>query len=217
MPTGYTVKVASGEVDTLKDYALICARAFGALAFMRDDDMDTPVPRYIDPNLRRHHDIIEHLRLTLRRLKDMSDEEADREAKRQHEDSVAKAQAIGAKRELELLRYRAMLIEVEKWEPPETLEELKEFMVSQLQTSIGSVSCPPPETPQPLSGSEWRYNEIMQCMADLKRKKEYLERMKVGTDATNKWLAALWGSLPEERHSGKKWDGHYGTLSKGLG
>ena len=35
MPTGYTAAVCSGEITEIKDFALSCARAFGALITMR--------------------------------------------------------------------------------------------------------------------------------------------------------------------------------------
>lgn len=42
MPTGYTHKIKDGM--TFKEYALRCARNFGALMDMRDDPMDAPIP-----------------------------------------------------------------------------------------------------------------------------------------------------------------------------
>lgn len=44
MPTGYTHGVQDGTVTEFRDFALICARAFGATILMRDDPMDAPIP-----------------------------------------------------------------------------------------------------------------------------------------------------------------------------
>ena len=43
MPTGYTADIQDGKITTLREYALSCARAFGALIMMRDDPHDAPI------------------------------------------------------------------------------------------------------------------------------------------------------------------------------
>lgn len=50
MPTGYTHKVQEGTITEFKDFALSCARAFGALITMRDDPMDATIPDVIEPD-----------------------------------------------------------------------------------------------------------------------------------------------------------------------
>ena len=42
MPTGYTAGILEGE--TFEQYALQCAKAFGALVMMRDEPSDAPIP-----------------------------------------------------------------------------------------------------------------------------------------------------------------------------
>lgn len=37
MPTGYTASVQEGKVTEFRDFAMECARAFGALVMMRDE------------------------------------------------------------------------------------------------------------------------------------------------------------------------------------
>lgn len=44
MPTGYTADVQSGKVTDFAEYAMNCARAFGALVLMRDDPSDADIP-----------------------------------------------------------------------------------------------------------------------------------------------------------------------------
>ena len=46
MPTGYTARLCDGE-QTFKDFAMLCARACGALIEMREDPMDAPIPEKI--------------------------------------------------------------------------------------------------------------------------------------------------------------------------
>ena len=40
MPTGYTIDIYNGKKVTFKDFALNCARAFGACVMQRDDPAD---------------------------------------------------------------------------------------------------------------------------------------------------------------------------------
>ena len=44
MPTGYTAGVQDGTVTDFSEFALQCARNFGALVTMRDDPWSTPIP-----------------------------------------------------------------------------------------------------------------------------------------------------------------------------
>jgi hypothetical protein len=49
MPTGYTDCVRSGEVTEFADFAMKCARAFGACIEMRDEPSGTPIPEAFEP------------------------------------------------------------------------------------------------------------------------------------------------------------------------
>jgi hypothetical protein len=49
VPTGYTATLNHGE-QTFPDFALHCARAFGALVSLRDESSDTPIPEVIEPS-----------------------------------------------------------------------------------------------------------------------------------------------------------------------
>jgi len=44
MPTGYSAPVLEGKIKTLPEFALLCARAFGACVNMRDDSMSADIP-----------------------------------------------------------------------------------------------------------------------------------------------------------------------------
>lgn len=43
MPSGYTSDIYHGKDVTFKEFALKCARNFGALMHMRDESLDTPI------------------------------------------------------------------------------------------------------------------------------------------------------------------------------
>ena len=73
MPTGYTAAIKDGI--SFNEYALSCARAFGALIMMRDEPADAPIPDEFKPS-DYHFKKIEEAKAELARLRAMSPDEA---------------------------------------------------------------------------------------------------------------------------------------------
>lgn len=46
MPTGYTADVADGKITDFVEYALQCARAFGACIMLRDEPISSEIPEF---------------------------------------------------------------------------------------------------------------------------------------------------------------------------
>jgi hypothetical protein len=136
MPTGYTHPIVTGEVTTLRQYALICARAFGATIAQRDEPLTNP-PRLETP--RSYHDEqLECIRDDLTRLTTMTADE--------HHAAADAAYTAACKARDEYIvenrrtadRYAAMRDQVEQWTPPTPDHaELKTFMLSQLDSATG--------------------------------------------------------------------------------
>ena len=40
MPTGFTAGILDGKINSFREFALVCVRAFGAAAHMRDDGLN---------------------------------------------------------------------------------------------------------------------------------------------------------------------------------
>lgn len=55
MPTEYTAGVADGSVTEFKDYALMCARNFGALILLRDESLSPEIPVFEPSTFSRDH------------------------------------------------------------------------------------------------------------------------------------------------------------------
>jgi hypothetical protein len=49
MPTGYTAKLME-EGQSFPEFAMRCARNFGALIMMRDESLDVPIPEQFEPS-----------------------------------------------------------------------------------------------------------------------------------------------------------------------
>ena len=126
MPSGYTSDIYNGKEVTFKDFALGCARAFGACVMQRDDPADEK-PK-IMPEESYHTE-------ELKKLKKFK-----KPTKAQFESYVKKTIAdnkeiINKKKALEKA-YSEMIEKAAKWTPPTTEHEaLKDFMIKQLVES----------------------------------------------------------------------------------
>lgn len=135
MPTGYTAALHDGKDQTFTDFALDCARAFGALITMRDEP-DAPIPDEFPPSEhdKRWRDEALKKLIALERRTPEEWEAAQREEITEHNAYVTRSRQQSAALRG---RYEAMLAEVQAWQPPTTEhEELKRFMTSQLEESI---------------------------------------------------------------------------------
>lgn len=196
MPTGYTAAVADGEIEDFADFAMQCARAFGACITMRDDPSDTPIPDEFTPSDYNAKALLD-AQSELRRLEKMTEEEkvaasaADFKARLQswqdHEDDKS----------LRKQRYEAMLAKVLEWVPPTDEHiDMKAFMVSQLEDSIKH-DCGPSYSKKPLhlTPDDWFADALARANREVayhaKAQAEEIERARNRT----RWISALRSSL----------------------
>jgi hypothetical protein len=126
MPTGYTTDIYNGKEVTFKDFALNCARAFGACVMQRDDPADEK-PK-IQPEESYHTKALKKLGA----FKKPSKKQFETFIKRSIADNK---EAIDKRKDLEKA-YSEMIEQVTKWTPPTTEHEgLKDFMLKQLVES----------------------------------------------------------------------------------
>jgi hypothetical protein len=195
MPTGYTAEIYEGKKEvTFQDYAMGCARAFGACILMRDDPKDTPIPDAF-PVDSYHVRALASAKVKLAKLKKMPlatrIKQADKfnaEALKSYEESVTRNATLRK-------RYEDMLKQAQAWEPP-TAEHtnFKEFMVSQLKDSI-NFDCHVPSKPSKVSTGAWFKQQIESAEWDIKyHEKQYQKEVK-NVAARNAWIATLRESL----------------------
>lgn len=190
MPTGYTANIKDGI--TFKQFAMQCARAFGALIMMRDDPFDAPIPDEILPDTSYHDRGIRTAQAEVRKFKKMTHLDMIRGAAAATKKELAywrKSQ----KEDIELRKkYQAMIDKVQAWTPPTPDHKcVKDFMLQQLTDSL-KWDCHGADTPKPkpFTGKEWHADRLKGAQRDLayhqdERKKE-IER----AAARNKWLKA---------------------------
>ena len=195
MPTGYTAGVKDGEVMEFRDYALQCARAFGALVMMRDDPADAPIPDEFKAS--DHHDKrLAEAQVELTKLRTLTDSQAATLAKAANKMAVAEWREREARRTAERARYEAMLAKVEAWEPPTGEHvELKKFMADQLRQSIDWDCGKADEKPAAMTGAEWLAAQIKSAEWDVEYYTRHAAEEKQRAADRTAWVRALKDSL----------------------
>lgn len=196
MPTGYTADIPKGI--SFEQYALSCARAFGALIMMRDDPADAPIPEAFEPSDYHSLKLID-LRARLTELEGMSEEAAAILAEQEYEEAekyrLNRIEEIDAQERA----YRAMLVQVNGWNcPTSDHQEFGKFMREQIEQTI-NFDCNGNEyllTPtERLTGMQWLEKQIAKTIKDIayheKGHAEEVER----TNQRNAWVKALRDSL----------------------
>lgn len=194
MPTGYTSELHDGKDQTFTEFALQCARAFGATIMQRDDALSAPL-RIPAPHTSYNEKALDKAQAQLDKFRGMPSELADQEAEASYQAALMRwKNAENEKRESEE-RYRNMLADVAGWRPPTSEHEgLKTFMVEQLEESI-RFDCSTYDPPARLTGEEYQELMVAQAEKDLryhtKSMAEEIERA-VGRRA---WITDLAKSL----------------------
>ena len=135
MPTGYTAGVQDGSIKTFREYAMRCARAFGACITLRDDPMSDEIPEfrvadyYVESVQQAKEKFLEW------QLMDAADRRAAYEKAKQENDKYVSESVARCRTERE--RYNAMLEKAKQFVPPTPdHREFATFMQTQLTDSI---------------------------------------------------------------------------------
>ena len=188
MPTGYTYKVSEGKITTLKDYALECARAFGALIHMRDEPMDAPIPDIV-PLSKHYYEAVKNAIEELEAFSNVNYEEAaydDYSAEKRRRDIYIEEQ------KLTKARYNAMFEKVNVWDCK--VEGIKKFMLEQLDLSIKN-DCRDDLSwwPEPvlLTAEQYKAKESARLASNLARATEEYKKAVKRNNEQNEWLRGL--------------------------
>jgi len=197
MPTGYTHDIENGQ--TFEDYALRCARAFGACTLQRDESA-SEMPKLREESSYYAEKLPEAL-AELGYLQSLDNKQKEEFGTEERDKEIARIQeSLEKKRALES-KYRDMLNKVGAWTPP-TKDHvgLKEFMTKQIVDSI-NFDC----------DTKFYIEELQKAItkkpadfyADAVKKAEwncnyYEEEMtkdEKRTDESNSWILDLYKSL----------------------
>ena len=208
MPTGYTSELNKGE-QTFKDFALQCARAFGANVMMRDDPWDAQIRKYEPSDYYLKE--VEKSEKELARLIAMSFDEVKKEWDDFVNEELAKTEKHNKERDALRIRYQRMIDEVKAWTPPTPDHQgLKNFMLEQLTDSMEH-DCYKREFPSkynpkhedveaPIKWHDARIANTKQHIEYYKKEhKEEVERCNM----RNAWNQALMDSLTAPKEQGE--------------
>lgn len=201
MPTGYTAPVKDGEITDLSDYALTCARGFGAMVLLRDSEQSLEATRrYVEEQAYAeasgyYPDALAKSQARLAEFREMTDDQALTAAQAAHDEVVASNEESETRRQVELARYEAMIAKVEAWTPPtEEHTGFKDFMLAQLRESIEfdcrAFAMTPPEV-----SVAWRDEQTAAELRNIERCEEEIEKEAERNAGRVGWVTSLLDSL----------------------
>lgn len=196
MPTGYTQPIYDGEPITFRQFALRCARQFGALISLRDEPLGGEIPDEIKPS-DYHLRKADEATAQLETAKQWSAPEADEAALRDWERVVAHYKEAVEDKKAMRERYQYMANRARAWEAPEGHRALRDFMLAQLRTSYDFDVYEPQKPPaKPMSGEEYKRQQIQKHAHDLAYHMEQYRKEADGCAKATEWIKELKASLP---------------------
>lgn len=195
MPTGYTAKIKNGI--SFEEYALGCARAFGATIMMRDDPQDKEIPEKFEQS-NHYVEKLAEVTKAYADLHEMTKEELSLAADQEYR--AAEFRRIEHLGEIEKLNqlYNEMLNRVKNWQTPtQDHEEFHKFMRTQIEESI-KFDCDSRyymTSTKRVTGKQYYDNEIIRIKRDIAYYKEEHNKELERTSSRNKWIKSLRDSL----------------------
>jgi hypothetical protein len=196
MPTSYTDRfLSSKEPMPLRDWALICARAFGACAHMRDEDMDVPAPKKIEPS-DHHIEGLKKAKAELAKFKKMTKTQQKAYDAKAYKETLASLIKSRNKNQEVDRRHNEMRIKVQEWLVPPELDNLKNFMLDQIDISDGHMTDYYEREIARLQKTGHYAAALESAKGSVKYHQEGYAKECEGIRKCNEWLAALYKSLP---------------------
>lgn len=196
MPTGYTAAVGDGTTSAFSDFALTCARAFGALIMMRDEPAGAAIPDEFQPSDYSAKEL-DAAKGRWAELQSVTPEASEAAALAAYNAECESRADSVLKRTQMRERYEAMLEAAKAWPAPTADHDgMKEFMVQQLEESI-RFDCGDFALPAPVqqTGAAWLADQTAAAERGIayhtKAHAEEVER----TAKRNAWVKALRESL----------------------
>jgi len=202
MPTGYTAKLMR-DGQTFEEFVMGCARAFGALVSMRDEPMDATIPEKFKPS--SYH--VEEYRKSSERLIELINMSSEDRLKFGEEKQKTKIESLISSMNqciMEDNRLRNMMQRVALWTPPtKDHEELKKFMMQQLEVSMNGTDYYEKELKNIKSKEaiDFYNDEITSIKRDIDYHGKELVKERDRCESRTKWVSDLRKSI-----KGSEWN-----------
>jgi len=194
MPTGYTAYIEDGKITTGKDFLMLCARAMGACASMKEEPLSKPIPdNFIEENYyykamkKSQEELKQYQSMTIEEAQSMLDEtyQKDQEGWQEY---IDKAVAIKE-------AYDAVRADVIAWEPPTSgHQNLKKFALEQIDMCYRDCDSSywEKEMAKPKQNAEdWLRRKIEYCEEEIKRSEKSWNEEKSRVEDRNNWIKKL--------------------------
>jgi hypothetical protein len=197
MSTGYTAIIEDKEDCTFIDYALRCARAFGACVDQRDDSLSAPpMPR--QPN-QYYVECVADAEVDLHKFESATSEEIERDFVTERESAKQHNEQSRVEHQHKQEAYARIRADVIKWVPPTPDHHgLKKFMLEQIDICYEPDKKPYCTKPDRISIRRWHLNRINYAKETLERCREDVKKDVERCEESRKWLTALIASLSNE-------------------
>lgn len=191
MPTGYTCDIEKGI--SFKEYALNCARAFGANVLMRDEPKSAPIKTYeSDPYY--VNKLVETIKEKEQFLT-LSEEHTRKMWNKEYQQYVTDRTDWNKDKEILREKYEAMLEQVRLFEPPtEEHVNYKKFMESQIVESI-QWDCSLHEIEEQETFEDWLVTKLEGFNEDIEYYTKKNEEEISSNTGRNEWNEKLFEAL----------------------
>lgn len=197
MPSTYTAPVQDGTITTLRDFAMLCARAFGATITMRDDPLSTPIPERFEPSS-YYAEQLDEARSRLASLKALSPMQAQRECQQQYSAAMARWRESTWEAARRRVRYIKMINHVEAWRPPTPDHDgLKGFMLRQIGESLDWDCGERLNMPLLQRWPDWLRDQIAEAEREIIDYARNASKENERANSRTQWVQALRASLPK--------------------
>lgn len=134
MPTGYTAGIEDGTIKTVKDFARLCVRAFGAAVHMKDDSLNV---EYTERKPSTYHiDCLNDLTVNLKSLNALTDEElVEAEVKALKHELLTREIELDKRIQLSS-KINSFVKAIRKKRFSEEFKNVQTFMLEQLKSTL---------------------------------------------------------------------------------
>ena len=198
MPTGYTYKIKDGI--SFQEYALICARAFGALIDMRDEPLGAEIPQNFVPS-DYHLKESKSIKKELETFNSLTDDEILQNIDTEYnEESKSLKKSIRENQDLKQ-KYEKLLAQATAYVPPTPDHvNFKNFMVNQLKESM-KFDCSRDYFENKLKRlskptiEEWKQNKLESITSNIEYHTKQYEKDVENCKRKNEWIDKLRKSI----------------------
>ena len=194
METGYTSFITDGKITTGRDFLMLCARAFGATADMREEPLSKPIPEKFDCDYYHVKRLAEE-EAELKKYQNMSDEEWQNWAMERYENAMKDHEKRVAECQRKKDAYTKVRREVFLWNPPtQDHNDLKRFALEQIDMCLRDCKTDR-EPPERLDFDAYRTEMVEMAKSSIAYHKKCIEDERERVASRNKWIADLRESL----------------------